>query len=278
MPELPEVETVRRTLRPALGLTVERVWGGRQRLRGARIPAAPLRRAAVGAPIEAVRRWGKYLLVDFAGRERCLVTHLGMTGRLRIHSSDEPRAPHTHLVIGLSRGRELRYSDPRRFGHLSLARRGREREHPPLAVLGIDALSDDLDGELIYRASRNSRRVLKGFLLDQDVIAGLGNIYVSEALWLARIHPTSPAGRLGRERAERLARAIRDVLRRALDHGGTSLRDFVAADGAQGENAHYLRVYDRARASCPRRGCDGVIRRRVIGGRSSFYCPRCQRW
>lgn len=278
MPELPEVETVRRTLRPALGLRVERVWGSRGRLRGVAVPAAALRRAAVGASIEDVRRWGKYLLVDFAGRRQCLVTHLGMTGRLRIHDSDDPRVPHTHLVIGLSRGRELRFSDPRRFGHLSLARRGREREHPPLAVLGTDALSDELDGELLYRASRGSRRVLKGFLLAQDVVAGLGNIYVSEALWLARIHPTSPAGRLARGRAERLARAIRDVLHRALDHGGTSLRDFVAADGVQGENAHYLRVYDRASRPCPRRGCGGVIRRRVIGGRSTFYCPRCQRW
>jgi formamidopyrimidine-DNA glycosylase len=276
MPELPEVETVRRTLAPAIGHIVEAVWSGRSLLRGARIPGAALRRAAVGAAIEPIRRWGKYLLLDFAGRDRVLVAHLGMTGRFRLHRRGEPRVAHTHLVVSLSGDLELRYSDPRRFGHLSLAPRGRESEHPPLAVLGIDALDPGLDGAVLYRATCGRGRQIKALLLDQSVVAGVGNIYASEALWWARIKPTLRAGALSCARADLLAEAIGAVLRLALERGGTSLRDFVAADGAQGDNSAYLQVYDRAGEPCLRRGCGGLIRRRVLHGRSTFHCPRCQ--
>lgn len=273
MPELPEVETVRRTLAPAIGRELRGVWASRARLRGVAIPRRRLA-ALAGKPIEDVRRWGKYLLIDIAGA--VVVVHLGMTGRLRLHDPRDPRVDHTHLVLDLG-DVELRYSDPRRFGHVSVTRRDREREHPPLAVLGVDALSDELDANLLYRHSRGSTRSIKTLLLDQSVVAGVGNIYACEALWLAQIRPTMRSYRLSRARASRLVAAIRDTLLRALDLGGTTLRDFVAADGSIGENGHYLRVYGQEGEPCPRRGCGGTIRRRVVGGRSTFHCPRCQK-
>ncbi len=276
MPELPEVETVRRTLGPALDREVTKVWAARTTLRSVPIAGGRIRRLTLGTHFTEVRRWGKYLLLDLAERDGLLVCHLGMTGRLRVQSSDDERSSHTHLVLSLSGGFELRYSDPRRFGHLSIAQRGREREHPPLAVLGIDALADEVDGTFIRERAQRTTRSLKQFLLDQSVLAGLGNIYVSESLWGARIKPTLPANRLSAPRADVLARAIRHVLDSALTRGGTSLRDFIAADGAYGENVHYLRVYDRDGEPCARPECPGTIRRTVIQGRSTFHCPRCQ--
>ena len=277
MPELPEVETVRRTLTPVLGKRIHSVWGSRYKLRGQSIPARALRRFAIGNAISTIDRLGKYLILGFKSSDDLLINHLGMTGRLRIVPAQTQRAPHTHLVLGLSGGAELRYSDPRRFGHLSLTTIANRDRHPPLEVLGIDAMSPMVDGDFIYTKAHNSSRMLKTFLLDQGVIAGLGNIYVSEALWTARIRPTVRANRLSRPRAHALANAVHHVLELALTRGGTSLRDFVAADGATGENVHYLRVYDRAGAGCQRSKCSGTIRRTVIQGRATFHCPSCQR-
>jgi len=274
MPELPEVETVRRTLAPAIGQRVGVVWASRARLRGALIPRRKLS-AAVGQKIEAVRRWGKYLMVDIGADGLVLVVHLGMTGRLRLHQTGEPRVAHTHMVLELE-NLELRYSDPRRFGHVSVTARAVEHVHTPLSVLGLDALSAELSGTMLHRHTRRSRQSLKSFLMDQSIIAGLGNIYVCEALWVAKLRPTTRSHRLSLARANALVSAIRRVLNRALELGGTSLRDFVAADGATGENVHYLRVYGREGERCQRRGCGGVIRRRVVGGRATFHCPRCQ--
>ncbi|HLU66722.1 MAG TPA: bifunctional DNA-formamidopyrimidine glycosylase/DNA-(apurinic or apyrimidinic site) lyase [Kofleriaceae bacterium] len=279
MPELPEVETVRRTLEPAVGRRVRGVWTSGLPLRLNRpVDRAGLARAATGAVIAGVRRRGKYLLIDLAGRDRLILVHLGMSGRLRIVPARAPRAPHTHVVLSLTGGRELRYSDPRRFGLVDLAPAGgREREHPSLAVLGRDPLVERVTGAFLHEAARRSRQTMKSILLDQGIVAGVGNIYASEALWLAGVPPTLRGVRLDRARADALARAIRAVLRRALERGGTSLRDFVDADGVAGENADYLRVYGRAGAPCPRRACSGRIRRTVIQGRATFHCPACQR-
>jgi formamidopyrimidine-DNA glycosylase len=285
VPELPEVETVRRTLAPALGLRVADLWVGPLPLRlGRPVDRAGLREIAVGSRIEGLRRHGKYLLVDFAESGGVLVVHLGMSGRLRLVEPGETRAPHTHVVFSLARPRgraarhELRYSDPRRFGFLSVAWRGREREHPALAVLGLDPLTeaDRLTGAYLLERTRGRRRPLKLFLLDQGAVAGLGNIYVCEALWQAGLSPLRPAERLDRAAAGRLARAITRVLARALDHGGTSLRDFVAADGVKGEHSHYLWVYGREEEPCRRRRCGAPIRRIVLQGRATFFCPSCQ--
>lgn len=278
MPELPEVETVRRTLQPAIGRRVTAVWTSGLPLRLRRpIDRRGLERAALGAPITAVRRHGKYLMIEFAGREELMLVHLGMTGRLRLVPVGAPRAPHTHVVLALDGPQEIRFSDPRRFGMVDVAPAGsRQREHPALAVLGRDPLHESVTGVFIHQAARRTRQNLKTLLMDQGVVAGVGNIYASEALWLARLAPTLRGVQLDRRGAGALARAVSSVLHNALRRGGTTLNDFVDADGVAGENADYLRVYDRAGQPCARRGCPGRIRRTVIQGRATFHCPRCQ--
>jgi formamidopyrimidine-DNA glycosylase len=277
MPELPEVETVRRTLQPILGRRVSALWTSGLPLRlGQAVDTRALRRATVGRCIEDVRRWGKFLLIDLQGGDRSVIVHLGMSGRLRVMLAGSPRPAHTHVewALGGKPGLALRFSDPRRFGLVTLCTRGAERDHPALAGLGTDALTGRIDGALLHGAARGSKRSVKALLLDQRVLAGVGNIYASEALWHAGIRPTLPAGKLSRPRAEALAEAVGVVLRHALEHGGTSLRDFVDADGASGEHADYLWVYDRAGQPCPR--CSKTVRRSVVQGRATFYCPSCQ--
>lgn len=272
MPELPEVETVRRTLTPAIGRRITAVWDSGMALHMQRRPPRAKLRALVGAKITAVRRHGKYLLVD-TDRPQTLLVHLGMTGRLRIQDAGDPRASHTHLVLSLG-ARELRFSDPRRFGQLDIVTRGHERAHAALAVLGPDALDAGVDPvDLIAKAKRR-KTTLKAFVLDQSVIAGVGNIYASEALWRAKLRPTKRANKLTVAGAMLLAEAIREVIAHALENGGTTLSDFVAADGAAGENADYLWVYARAGQPCPR--CKTIIKRAVHQGRATYYCPTCQ--
>lgn len=272
MPELPEVETVRRTLAPAVGAKISSVWDSGQGLHMGRKPPRKKLRALAGARIAGVRRIGKYLLVDTDGPSSLLV-HLGMTGRLRLHRRGDPRARHTHVVLGLG-ARELRFSDPRRFGQVDVLARARERAHPALAVLGPDPLTEGIDPVALHAIARRKRSTLKSFLLDQGVLAGVGNIYASEALWRAGLRPTTRAFRLTAERTRRLASAITEVLHDALTKGGTSLRDFVDADGAEGGNAEYLQVYDREGEPCFR--CQTPIRRSVHQGRATYYCPTCQ--
>ena len=273
MPELPEVETVRRTLEPAIGATIQGVWDSGKGLHMFRKPPRKRLAALVGATITGVRRHGKYLLVD-TDTPWTLLVHLGMTGRFLIVPASAPRAKHTHLVLWLDDGRELRFVDARRFGQLDVVSRDRERAHPALAGLGPDPLVHGIDGALLYERSRGRKSTLKAFVLDQGVLAGVGNIYASEALWKAQLRPTTRAHRLTADSARRLAAAILEVLNNALDKGGTSLRDFVNADGAEGENADYLWVYGRAGESCLR--CKTPIRRAVHQGRATYYCPTCQ--
>jgi formamidopyrimidine-DNA glycosylase len=272
MPELPEVETVRRTLAPALGGRISSVWTSGMGLHMARKPPRAKLRRLVGARITAVRRHGKYLLLD-TDRAESILVHLGMTGRLRIHRASDPRAPHTHVVLGLDRG-ELRFVDARRFGQFDVVVRGEERGHPGLGALGPDALEHGVDPVVLLAAARLKRTTLKAFVLDQSVIAGVGNIYASEALWRARLRPTLRTQRLTAPSAVRLADAIREVIERALDNGGTTLSDFVDADGTAGENADYLWVYDRAGQPCMR--CRTAIKRSVLQGRATYFCPTCQ--
>lgn len=272
MPELPEVETVRRTLTPAIGGRIAAVWDSGMGLHMKRKPPRAALKKLVGTRITGVRRIGKYLLVDTDGPSALLV-HLGMTGRFRIQPKAEPRAKHTHLVLDLGKT-ELRFSDPRRFGQIDVVERGHEREHSALAVLGPDPLTEGIDDAAFYARSRGKKATLKAFVLDQSVLAGVGNIYASEALWRAKIRPTTRAHRLTLDRAKALAAAIREVLHHALDNGGTTLNDFVAADGREGSNADYLWVYDRKGKPCPR--CKTPIRRTVLQGRATYFCPTCQ--
>jgi formamidopyrimidine-DNA glycosylase len=274
MPELPEVETVRRTLAPIVGAKIAGVRASGLALRmGEEIPLLALRKMT-GQRIERLRRIGKYLLLDVSGGRGILV-HLGMSGRLRVFGAKEPVPKHTHLVVGLDGKRELRFTDPRRFGQISTYDQDAERSHPALAELGPDPLDASVDGAgLLWESARRRKVTLKALVLDQRVIAGMGNIYASEALWLARLRPTRRSPRLTSEASAALWDAIRQVLDHALTHGGTTLRDFVAADGASGEHADYLQVYGRDGQPCAR--CGARIRRTVQQGRATYFCPTCQ--
>lgn len=278
MPELPEVETVRRTLEPIVGARIASVSTSGKKLRmGSAIPAPALKKL-VGARIEQLRRLGKYLLIDVEGPSGILV-HLGMSGRLRVFGAADAEVPHTHLVLGLDgrrgKGRELRYSDPRRFGQISTYLRADEKRHPALSVLGPDPLDAQVDGaRLLHESARRRNVTLKALVLDQGVIAGMGNIYASEALWLCKLRPSARSGTLSAKAADELWRAMRQVLDHALTHGGTTLKDFVDADGSSGEHADYLQVYGREAEPCAR--CKAKIRRTVQQGRATFFCPTCQ--
>jgi formamidopyrimidine-DNA glycosylase len=271
MPELPEVETVVRTLRPHIvGQRIVSLWTSGKPLRlGRKIDARKLRSTSVGAKIEAVRRKGKYILVDLE-RGGGVLVHLGMTGRLRLQDRGEERVKHTHVIWSLPGRRELRFVDPRRFGWVGTA--ARVDTLPEVRGLGPDPLSE-LDVEHLRASLSASRAPVKAFLLDQHRIAGLGNIYVCEALFRARVHPRTEARRV-RGKADLLLRAIRETLEIGIANCGTTFRDFVDSTGEPGRNIHALLVYGREGETCT--VCRDRIRRRVDGGRSTFYCGRCQ--
>ncbi|HEY5922972.1 MAG TPA: bifunctional DNA-formamidopyrimidine glycosylase/DNA-(apurinic or apyrimidinic site) lyase [Kofleriaceae bacterium] len=286
MPELPEVETVRRTLAPAVGAKIVAVWDSGMGLHMRRKPPRKQLQKLVGATLTAMRRHGKYLLLD-TDTPYTLLIHLGMTGRVLISAKSTPRPKHTHLVVSLAGrsesaplhdrlgDRELRFIDARRFGQIDIVERAREREHAGLGILGPDPLVHGIDVAAFAAAAKKKKTTLKAFVLDQSVLAGVGNIYASEALWKAKLRPTTRAHKLTAEAAKRLAAAIDEVLHHALDNGGTTLADFVAADGAEGDNADYLWVYGRAGEKCLR--CKkSVIRRAVHQGRATYFCPTCQ--
>lgn len=284
MPELPEVETIARDLAASIvGARVRSVWGSGLGLHlGRAVDLAGIRRVLSGQRIGAVRRRGKFLLLEVESRARGgggtasrdasagLVIHLGMSGRLRVETAGAQRAPHTHVVLGLDGGRELRFVDPRRFGWIAPGTPVSAR--PELAELGPDPLAELDEAELARRLD-GVRAPIKAFLLDQRRIAGLGNIYVSEALHRARIHPTTPAGRLGAQAGLLLA-GIRAALDLGIRNRGTTLRDYVDARGERGNNAAALRVYGRDGEPCP--ACATPIVRRVDAGRATFFCPTCQ--
>jgi formamidopyrimidine-DNA glycosylase len=273
MPELPEVETVRRTLAPAIGATIYAVWDSGKGLHMQRKPPRARLKKLVGARLAAARRHGKYLLLD-TDTPYTLMIHLGMTGRVLIMTKTSPRPSHTHLVLDLG-DRELRFADARRFGQIDVIEREREREHAALAVLGPDPLVHGIDHGAFAARAKGKKATLKSFLLDQSVVAGVGNIYASEALWRAKLRPTIRAHELTGKSAARLAKAIDETLRNALENGGTTFSDFIAADGAEGHNEDFLWVYGRAGEPCLR--CKTMIRRAVHQGRATYYCPTCQR-
>ena len=241
---------------------------------GAQAAAREAARKLIGARITAVRRHGKYLLLD-TDHDVAILVHLGMTGRLRIHGKADPKVAHTHVVLGMG-ARELRFIDPRRFGQFATwSMRGKEARASGAGALGPDALDEAIDVAAMLARARDKRTTLKAFVLDQGVDRrGPGNIYASEALWRAKLRPTLRTDKLTLPAAKRLAAAIREVIERALDNGGTTLSDFVDADGTAGENADYLWVYARAGQPCER--CKTPIKRSVLQGRATYYCPTCQ--
>jgi formamidopyrimidine-DNA glycosylase len=269
MPELPEVEVTRRGLEPHLaGRTISGVAVREPRLRWP-VPKDVHRLA--GRTVRAIQRRGKYLLVDCGDGH--LILHLGMSGSLRVLPAGTPAGKHDHFDLALG-DRVLRLRDPRRFGAV-LWTTAEIDTHPLLAHLGIEPLSRELHPERLYRLTRPHRTAIKAFLMDGRRIVGVGNIYANESLFLAGIHPRTVAGRLSLERCRRLSAAIKQTLRSAIRAGGSTLRDFVGADGNAGYFQQKYWVYDRAGEACRR--CGSVIRRFPQGQRSTFYCPTCQR-
>ncbi len=272
MPELPEVETVRRSLElHILNRTVTSVGGKDVALRRPLRPQE-LGEAMIGARLEAFRRRGKFLLADL-DRGGSLLVHLGMTGRLHIAQSNEPRAAHTHLVLGLDDGRELRYVDSRRFGLVDWLAPKTEAEDPSLRTLGLEPLHPQIV-DLLPPILHARRAPVKALLMDQRLVAGVGNIYAAEALFRAHVRPTRAGTRTSLARLADLARAVREVLSEAVEKGGTTLRDYATPEGEFGYFAVQLKVYGRQGEPCT--ACGTILRSATIAGRTTSWCPRCQ--
>lgn len=270
MPELPEAETTLRGIRP--WLLDRRLTDLKVRETRLRWPVPADVQRGAGARITNLRRRAKYLLLETdAGGD--LLIHLGMSGSLRVVTDGAPPRKHDHFDL-VTADAVVRFNDPRRFGALLWVERPSE-DHALLRHLGPEPLGDGFDGRWLHEHARGRRLAVKNFIMDGRVVVGVGNIYASEALYMAGIHPNRAAGRVSLARYEGLAAAIRDVLSRSIDQGGTTLRDYVNSEGAPGYFALDLLVYGRAGEACFQ--CGGEIRQKVIGQRSSFYCPRCQR-
>jgi formamidopyrimidine-DNA glycosylase len=288
MPELPEVETVRRGLAPAMeGRRFARVEVRRGDLRWP-LPRGFAQRLH-GKTVEGLGRRAKYLLADLSSGD-VLLMHLGMSGSFRVGKDGAPgkyyhersrNTVHDHVVFHMSNGATVTFNDPRRFGSMKLVPRSKLEQEPLLRALGPEPLGNEFDAAMLAKACAGKKTSLKTALSDQRVVAGLGNIYVCEALFRARLSPIRSASTIAdrhgkpNERAEKLVDAIKAVLMDAIEAGGSSLRDHRRADGSLGDFQHNFQVYDREGQPCP--SCNGKIRRIVQAGRSTFYCPSCQR-
>ncbi len=291
MPELPEVETVRRGLQPAMeGAQLASV---EVRHRGLRWPIAQdFEKRLTGKTVEGLGRRAKYLLADLSSGD-ILLMHLGMSGSFRVgydakdnqlaryHNDKSKSRSHDHVVFHMSNGATVTFNDPRRFGSMKLVPRAKLEQEPLLRSLGPEPLGNEFDGAMLAKACAGKKTSLKAALSDQRVVAGLGNIYVCEALYRARLSPKRLAGSIAdrkgqpNARAEALADAIKAVLNDAIKAGGSSLRDHRRADGTLGDFQHNFQVYDRQGKPCP--SCKGKVKRIVQSGRSTFYCPSCQK-
>ncbi|HEX4158723.1 MAG TPA: bifunctional DNA-formamidopyrimidine glycosylase/DNA-(apurinic or apyrimidinic site) lyase [Rhizomicrobium sp.] len=291
MPELPEVETVRLGLAPVL--EHHRFTKVITRRGDLRVPFPPhFAERLTGRAVTTLGRRAKYLLAELDGGET-LVIHLGMSGRLSVYAEgherrlgnyvyDAPpsgagRGAHDHVVMETDAPAEIIFTDPRRFGLMLLVETAALDDHPLFHGLGVEPLSKAFTTDYLVKALKGRRMPVKAALLDQRKIAGLGNIYVCEALFYAGISPRRLARTIDRARATALVRAIRRVLQAAIKAGGSSLRDYAKTDGALGEFQHRFAVYDREGKPCPGKGCGGTVKRIVQSGRSSFWCPSCQK-
>jgi formamidopyrimidine-DNA glycosylase len=269
MPELPEVETTRRGITPYL--LNQTVLDTVVRQRQLRWPIPRSLRSLEGEVVQAVERRGKYILLR--SRPGTAIIHLGMSGSLRIVVAGDELRKHDHVDLLLDSGKILRFHDPRRFGAVLWTVEDPHR-HKLLASLGPEPLGDDFDGAHLFALSRKRKVAVKNFIMDGKIVVGVGNIYASEALFLAGIRPTMRAHRISLPRYIALAGAICDVLGNAIEAGGTTLRDFVNPQGNPGYFLQSLNVYGRAGEPCRR--CQSPIKHKVVGQRGSFFCPRCQ--
>jgi len=283
MPELPEVETVRRGLTPAMeGAVIARAQVNRPDLRWP-FPERMAERLT-GARVNQLRRRSKYILADLDTGESLLI-HLGMSGRMTVSGDplgqfahEHPQAEkHDHVVFDMENGARITFNDPRRFGAMDLLDTATAEQHKLLAVLGPEPLGNDFHEQHLIDSFRNRNTPVKSALLDQRIVAGLGNIYVCEALFRAAISPRRKAGQISAKRVAGLVPIIRTVLQDAISAGGSSLKDFRQADGELGYFQHSFDVYGREGDPCRREGCGGTVGRITQSGRSSFYCAQCQR-
>ena len=283
MPELPEVETVRRGLLPAMeGVVITRTEVNRPDLRWPFPPHMADRLS--GVAITALRRRSKYILADLSSGET-LILHLGMSGRILIsgdplgqfHRDHPAPEKHDHVVFHMENGARVTFNDPRRFGAMDLLPTDTAHEHKLLSVLGPEPLGNDFHEQHLIDAFRGKNTPVKSALLDQRIVAGLGNIYVCEALYRGGVSPRRKAGQISEQRVAALVPIIRQVLEEAIRAGGSSLRDFRQADGELGYFQHSFDVYGREDEPCRTEGCDAKVKRITQSGRSSFYCAQCQR-
>lgn len=271
MPELPEIETIRRGLEPhLLGRCFQSVEIRQPRLRWP--VSEELAKRLPGAPIAGLKRRGKYLLLET--ESGTLIIHLGMSGSLRLVPCELPLRPHDHAAFTLDTGQRLIYHDPRRFGALVWTA-DPWAAHPLLRHLGVEPFDPLFTGGLLYRISRGHRQTVKSLVMDQRIVVGIGNIYANEALFRAGIHPARQAGQITKMRYQKLVESIRHTLASAIDRGGTTLRDFSDITGQPGYFQLALQVYAREEQPCPL--CATPIRRIVLGQRATYYCPRCQK-
>ena len=269
MPELPEVEVSRLGISPwLLNQTIAKIIVRDKRLRW---PVPDEIRLAEGKTIVNIRRRAKYLLIDVGDGE--IILHLGMSGKLRVIDADFPTIKHDHIDIVLGSGKCLRFNDPRRFGTCLWQPKG--ATHTLLSKLGPEPLTDDFDTERLVALSKGRKSPVKTFIMDNDVVVGVGNIYANEALFMSGIDPRRAAGRVSAKRYAILTAAIKEVLAKAIEQGGTTLKDFAQSDGNPGYFAQHLRVYGRAGQECEI--CSTEIKSVVIGQRNTFFCPNCQK-
>ena len=294
MPELPEVETVRRGLQPVMeGSKIVRAEARRKDLRFPFQKDFAARLA--GQTVSGLGRRAKYLMADL-GSGDVLLMHLGMSGSFRVVKDEEQKTPgkfhhprsedraHDHVVFHMSSGASVIFNDPRRFGYMKIIARNAIEDEPLLKGLGPEPLGNEFDAAMLARSCANKKTSLKAALLDQRVVAGLGNIYVCEALFRAQLSPRRLAATLATKKtaeptdhAKRLVSAIHTVLNQAIKAGGSSLRDHRQTTGELGYFQHSFRVYDREGETCQTAGCGGIVRRFVQNGRSTFWCPKCQK-
>jgi len=274
MPELPEVETVCRGLqKPLVGKRISAVQQNRPNLR-IPFPANMLKRL-IGQTVNTLYRRAKYIIADLSSNES-LIIHLGMSGRILIHDDHPAPEKHDHMVIDTDQGARIIFNDPRRFGMVDLAPTATLAQHRFFSHLAPEPLSNSFHADYLFKKLRNKRTTIKSAVLDQCIIVGVGNIYAAESLFQSHIHPERLANTLSQAEVENLVVAIRDVLNKAIEAGGSSLRDYVQASGELGYFQHKWAVYGKVGEPCHAKGCVSTIQKIQQSGRSTFYCPTCQ--
>ncbi len=272
MPELPEVETIRRGMERAMikksfkNVTVQR--------RDLRTPIPDtLEQEITGKKVNSIIRRGKYLILNLSGQNN-IILHMGMSGRIHILTKERPPLKHEHVIMTMNDETRISFEDPRRFGMLYLSKNWENEK--PFSTMGPEPLSNDYSADILVQRLQNKKAPIKQSLLDQHIIAGLGNIYVCEALYRSGIHPQTPAKNLSQQQIETLTPHIRNILNEAIESGGSTLKDYQHTDGSLGYFQHGFKVYDREGKQCPKKSCHDNIVRIIQSGRSTFFCPSCQ--